>query len=203
MGLRGGRHHAGPGPQCILPGPPLCPQPPLWGFVPLGPGVRSAWGDSYEVGNPLQAGRRCPRGARKPAPERPAALEAPAEEPGEEGAARASRSFISCRMKSLINPYLPSGRYLRLGAECPDTPYKMIDFLKIRTPSRYFIYCLNIFANISAGPLSASADGSQFSSPRTSCPRWAYQPPGGCLCCSEREEGQGCRGVWRPSLLSP
>lgn len=112
------------------------------------------------------------KGSEGPAPGKPVASGALAEELREEG------GFISCRIKSLINPYLPSGRYLRLGAECPDRPYTMIDFLKIRTPFRYSIYCLNIFANISAGPLSSSADGPQFPPPRASRPTSPYQPPG-------------------------
>lgn len=69
------------------------------------------------------------------APEKPATFEALAEEPREEGASPALPcSFISRRIKSLINPYLPRRRYLCLGAECPDATYKMIDFLKIREP---------------------------------------------------------------------
>lgn len=71
-------------------------------------------------------------GSEGPAPGKPVAFEALAEELREEGASPALPcSFISYRIKSLINPYLPSRRYLRLGAECPDTPYTMIDFLKI------------------------------------------------------------------------
>lgn len=42
------------------------------------------------------------------------------------------RPVYLCRIKSLINPYLPSlAPYLPLGAVCPDTRYRMIDSLKI------------------------------------------------------------------------
>lgn len=132
-------------------------------------------------------------------PGKPVACEALAEELREEGASSARPcSFISHRIKSLINPYLPSRRYLRFGAECPDTPYTMIDFLKIRAPFRYFIYCLNIFANISASPLSSSADGSQLSPPCTSQPRSSDQLPGGVA----ELFGEGLRQWGGPSLLT-
>ena len=142
-------------------------------------------------------------GSEGPTPGKPVAFEALAEELREEGASSAFRwGFISCRIKSLINPYLPSRRYLRLGAECPDTPSVMIDFLKIRAPFRYSSYCLNIFANISAGPLSSSADGPQFSPPRTSRPISSYQPPGRLSPLFGEEGGRGAPvGCDDPSLL--
>lgn len=95
------------------------------------------------------------------------------------------------RTKPLINPYLPSRRYLRVGAECPDTPYTMIDFLKIRAPFRYFIYCLNIFANVSASPLSSSADGSRLSPPAPPSPDRPIGRQAVCRSCSQKGSDSG------------
>lgn len=92
-----------PGSQPFPPGPPTVP-PPACRLLSrilssLGLGRRSAWGD-LACGQKASPGRDNVRGA----PERPGPWR-------EEGASPAlPRSLISCRIRSLINPYLPSRR---------------------------------------------------------------------------------------------
>lgn len=76
----------------------------------------------------------------------------------------------------------------------------MIDFLKIRVPLRYFIYCLNIFASVPAGPLSSSVDGPG-SLPRVPpTPDHPIACHAACLCCLEDKVGEG--QLWGMAALS-
>ena len=76
----------------------------------------------------------------------------------------------------------------------------MIDFLKIHVPLQYFIYCLNIFASVPAGPLSSSVDGPG-SLPRVPpTPDHPIARHAACLCCLEDEVGEG--QLWGVAALS-
>lgn len=63
--------------------------------------------------------------------------------------------LYACRVKSQqLTLIFPAGT-ISLAPSVRHA-YKVVDFLKIRVPLGYFIYCLNIFASVPAGPLSSS-----------------------------------------------
>lgn len=76
----------------------------------------------------------------------------------------------------------------------------MIDFLKIRVPLRYFIYCLNIFTSVPAGLLSSSVDGPGSLPCVPPTPDHPVARQAACLCCLEDEVGEG--QLWGVAALS-